>query len=218
MQRSPGRRRYGFIPRHIKHPASRQENPASQKIRSSPSSRPAPSRGRSRAARQRSSMRAFVQKPRKTPSIRISSIGVPGRRSMYSSTRAFETTQSGPEESGSSTTPEIPTASSGEEPTGDLWRQCGDVHRFPTIEDGVRLGGQQPPDGDGLRESTPFRRAVTPLKPGEGRLVGSDQARTRRPRCSCCTPSSARPPRGRGLPSPRTQAHARCRQPCQCAR
>jgi hypothetical protein len=35
-------------------------------------------------------MRAFVQELRKTASIRLSSIGVPRRRSMYSSARAFE--------------------------------------------------------------------------------------------------------------------------------
>lgn len=36
-QRSPGESMSGFIPRHMEHPASRQSNPASMKMRSRPS-------------------------------------------------------------------------------------------------------------------------------------------------------------------------------------
>ena len=103
--RSPGCRMSGFIPRHIEHPAPRQSNPASTKIRSRPSrsacsftaTEPGTTSARSpwatlrpsttAAARRRSSIREFVQDPMKTVSGRMSRILVPGSRAMYARAR-----------------------------------------------------------------------------------------------------------------------------------
>src|SRR5208282_4150382 len=102
-QRSPGCRMSGFMPRHIEHPDSRHSNPASRKMRCSPSSsaacliacEPGTTMARTfgftccpfatRAAARRSSMRELVHDPMNTPSTAMLSIGVPGARPMYAS-------------------------------------------------------------------------------------------------------------------------------------
>ena len=101
--RSPGCRISGFIPRHMLQPGSRHSNPASLKIRSSPSASAccltSPEPGTTSAwtpaatflplaywaARRKSSMRELVQEPINTLSILRSAMGVPGVSAIYSS-------------------------------------------------------------------------------------------------------------------------------------
>src|SRR3954454_13123405 len=130
-QRSPGARTSGFIPRHIEQPARRHSKPADSNTSRRPSSsaccftraepgttiactpaatrRPAPTS----AAVRRSSMRAFVQEPMNTRSIRTSTSGVPGARSMYRSARSTASRCSSAKSPGSGTTPSIGTTMPG---------------------------------------------------------------------------------------------------------
>ena len=99
-QRSPGESTSGFMPRHIEQPARRHSKPARLEHLAQPlvlglpldlrrarhddrvhAVGDAPAGDHLGAAR-RSSMRAFVHEPMNTLSIRMSTSGVPGARSM----------------------------------------------------------------------------------------------------------------------------------------
>ena len=131
-QRLPEPTRSGFMPRHIEQPDSRHWNPASTKIRSSPSAsawrlmrvEPGETIASTRAATlrpfttaaaaRRSSMRPLVQEPMKTLSTSTSVIRVPGASPMYSSARAVAARfASSGASAGSGTVPVIGTTSSG---------------------------------------------------------------------------------------------------------
>ena len=135
----PGDSVSGFMPRHIEQPATRQSKPAALKTSSRPSrsacaltccepgttialTPPATLRPLIiSAAARRSPMRLFVHEPMKTRSSWISSIGVPGFRSMYCSAR------SSPSVCGSGTASVTDATMSGVGPPRDLRRERGGV-------------------------------------------------------------------------------------------
>ena len=122
--------------RHIEHPGSRHSKPASRNTRSSPSASAcaltSPDPGTTiaslmpsatclpratAAAARRSSIRPFVHDPIKTLSSAISSIGIPGLRSIYSRALCQPNFRNGSASlAGSGTQPSTATTISGDVP------------------------------------------------------------------------------------------------------
>ena len=199
----------GFIPRHIEHPASRQSKPAARKTSSRPSrsawaltcSEPGttiawtPSAtlrpSTTSAAARRSPIREFVHEPMKTRSRRMSWIGVPGRRSMYSSARSSPSSWRLGHRVGDADDHVRVRA------PGDHRADRGGVDARPRVSK-RRVGIGRAARATASSTSTPRSR-----EPGERACRRARSCRrARRPRSSCCRPSCGPPSRAPRSPAP----------------
>ena len=218
--RSPGASWSGFMPRHIEQPASRHSAPAAMKTLSRPSasacSRPSPSRARRASRRRRRPCdRRRTRRRRAGPRCgrwctsrgrrcrrRCRAAACPACRSMYSRARSAAGRSSGRRYARApGTARRQRRALAGVGAPGDERRRAAGVDDDLVVEDGVVVGAQRPPVGDGR---VPVRaRSARAGGPGGSRR-SSRRARScrraRPPRWTCCRPSCAPPSTARGWP------------------
>ena len=232
-QRSPGSRMSGFMPRHIEQPASRHSKPASMKILSRPScsacafTRPEPGTTiaftvgetfvprTTAAAARRSSMREFVQEPRKMRS-RCDVLDRGARLEVHVGRASAQP---------SSRAPRVVEAVRVGHAAGDvdaLRRRRAPRHarldvcraqRHDLVELGAVVGRQRAPVVERASPSPcPSARRDGPRRRRTSCRPARPCPRARRPRSTCCRRSCGLPSRGRGSRRRGTRSRGRCRR------